>query len=144
MSFLLKPPYIYAHVQCRELQKGQQKIPILKKTTVLCPSILAVIFTLLSEGGRGGGGEPDKIVANAVVFTIVLHILPLTPLHLPRERDREASLKVVVAREGPPVVLVPNFEHHSARYSGVMQYCAVGWSDIALLRFSKSSVTKNR
>ena len=56
MSFLLKPPYIYAHVQCRELQKGQQKIPILKKTTVLCPSILAVIFTLLSEGGRGGGG----------------------------------------------------------------------------------------
>ena len=30
--------FLYAHVQCREPQKGQQKDPNLKKTTVLCPS----------------------------------------------------------------------------------------------------------
>ena len=39
---LLKPTYsictVYAHVQCREPKKGQQKVQVLKKTTVLWPS----------------------------------------------------------------------------------------------------------
>ena len=37
---LFKPPYmsVYAHVQCREPEKGQQKVRILKKTIWLCLS----------------------------------------------------------------------------------------------------------
>ena len=43
---------IYAHVQYRKPKKGQQKVPILKKTTVLCPS-----RSYYSMGSRIGGGQ---------------------------------------------------------------------------------------